>query len=243
MIDPRPLLGLLGLLLLLGLPLPCQPGSHAYYSVLRYEDSGSRARLWHRPTLDEARSPPPLVDNSTMPIPLLLHRSHRFRASQLERLGSGMAARAAGGEAGKAARVRRNLESCGRFALNGEEGAETRYYDDAGLVDTMEKRILPALDLVARQQQQQRQQRRQRQQHRSGHRNDREGAREEEKMDEAAEAEAAEAARTVRAAWRRLSEDPVLSRVFVLRADVFRLAVVWLEGGWWLDADVSQLVS
>jgi len=38
-------------------------------------------------------------------------------------------------------------------------------------------------------------------------------------------------------AWQRLSDDPVLSQIMVLKMDVFRLAVVWLYGGWWLDAD------
>jgi len=47
-------------------------------------------------------------------------------------------------------------------------------------------------------------------------------------------------------AWQRLSRDPVLSQIMVLKMDVFRLAVVWLYGGWWLDADalcVDDLAS
>eukprot|EP01052_Picozoa_sp_SAG31_P025124 SAG31_NODE_2184_length_6244_cov_3.004882_6_plen_341_part_00 len=39
-------------------------------------------------------------------------------------------------------------------------------------------------------------------------------------------------------AWRRLVVDPILSKVSVLKADLFRLAIVYLDGGWYLDADV-----
>ena len=39
------------------------------------------------------------------------------------------------------------------------------------------------------------------------------------------------------AAWARLTTDLALSQPFVLKADLFRLAIVWLDGGWWLDAD------
>lgn len=46
-----------------------------------------------------------------------------------------------------------------------------------------------------------------------------------------------EVAADLRLAWQRLSDDPVLSQIMVLKMDVFRLAVVWLYGGWWLDAD------
>lgn len=42
----------------------------------------------------------------------------------------------------------------------------------------------------------------------------------------------------VRRAWGRLTDDPALRQAFVLKADFFRVAVVFLEGGWWLDADV-----
>ena len=38
------------------------------------------------------------------------------------------------------------------------------------------------------------------------------------------------------AAWARL-DSPPLNSVFVLKTDLARLAVTWLFGGWWLDAD------
>ena len=43
------------------------------------------------------------------------------------------------------------------------------------------------------------------------------------------------------AAWARLMDDLALSQPFVLKADLFRLAIVWLDGGWWLDADARCL--
>ena len=40
-----------------------------------------------------------------------------------------------------------------------------------------------------------------------------------------------------RKAWRKLQLDPILKHHFVMRADIFRLAIVWFEGGFWLDSD------
>ena len=45
----------------------------------------------------------------------------------------------------------------------------------------------------------------------------------------------------IKKAWSRLSSDKILKHHFVLKSDVFRLAIVYLEGGWWLDADVVCL--
>jgi len=47
----------------------------------------------------------------------------------------------------------------------------------------------------------------------------------------------------VRSAWHRLLFDADLTQLFVLRADVFRYAAVWLEGGFWLDADAVCIDS
>ena len=47
----------------------------------------------------------------------------------------------------------------------------------------------------------------------------------------------------IQAAWQRLRTDSVLKEVFVLQSDVFRLAIVWLDGGWWLDADLVCIDS
>jgi len=41
---------------------------------------------------------------------------------------------------------------------------------------------------------------------------------------------------SLQSAWSRLNDAP-LSSFFVLKTDFVRLAVVWLYGGWWLDAD------
>jgi len=42
-------------------------------------------------------------------------------------------------------------------------------------------------------------------------------------------------------AWLKLDNDPVLKQIFVLKVDIFRLAIVWFYGGWWLDADALCL--
>lgn len=42
---------------------------------------------------------------------------------------------------------------------------------------------------------------------------------------------------SITAAWERLNSDTALSQLFVLKSDWFRLVVVYLYGGWWLDAD------
>lgn len=45
----------------------------------------------------------------------------------------------------------------------------------------------------------------------------------------------------IRRAWGKLRNDRVLKNVFILQVDLFRLGIVWLQGGWWLDADVVCL--
>ena len=46
------------------------------------------------------------------------------------------------------------------------------------------------------------------------------------------------------AAWRKLhARRSPLSDVFVLRSDWFRLASVWMHGGWWIDADAACIDS
>ena len=47
-----------------------------------------------------------------------------------------------------------------------------------------------------------------------------------------------EVAEIVGACIARLRTDAVLKEVFVLRSDFFRLAILFLEGGWWIDSDV-----
>ena len=56
---------------------------------------------------------------------------------------------------------------------------------------------------------------------------------------EAAQSEYAQ----IKQAWHRLREHHVLRQVMVLQADFFRLAIVWLRGGWWADADVRCIDS
>ena len=173
-----------------------------------------------------------MVDGERIPIPLLFHRSHKYTAEALAALPphnilDNDDAESRRPRKQKMRRLRRNLLSCSSGtplsspSLGGglNLASVTRYYDDAQLIATMEDRVLPRLLHLAKPRPKQQQGKNNVKRTRAARR---------------AEDEAA----AVAAAWRRLRSDPVLSRVPVLRADVFRLGVTWLAGGWWLDADV-----
>jgi len=168
-------------------------------------------------------------------IPAVFHRSHRFTFSDLESVVKRSVDDQGAPVPEALFRVRRNLDSCAEM----NPDIQTRYYDDEQVLErgTLRRGLLTKNCVVVV----------------SGRacfsarlKPLMGGGCDDVQVEGALDRlhaylqqhEQPDIAATVGACIARLRTDAVLRDVFVLRSDFFRLAILFLDGGWWIDSDV-----